>query len=118
MGQQLDLFAPKPKPKAKRSRKGKAERMETEDECSARTVREEMAAITCRLHAPRLVCPDCPGVTATDGYGFPHSSECRGLTPVRICPHCLFPYARGSWSPKHAACTFDGCVERRKPCSE
>ena len=70
-------------------------------------------ATGCPLHAPECVCCACPGVTATDGYGFPHPGDYRGLKPVRVCAHCSYPVPREHWDDKTNACTYEGCCERR-----
>jgi hypothetical protein len=42
----------------------------------------------CPHHAEDAVCTECPGHTATDGYGFPHPTEAKGLRRLQRCKHC------------------------------
>jgi hypothetical protein len=91
VGEQLDMFgAPPPPPKPR------AAKAETEDQRSARAVREELPPV-CHEHGPSNVCDGCPGY-GTDASGFVHRSECHGRIPLRKCRRCKRLTTPGSWN--------------------
>jgi hypothetical protein len=63
----------------------------------------------CTSHPATDVCPACPGVTATDGVGFPHPSVAGERRAVQRCRRCRRLVPRLKWW--HApAKAFFGCV--------
>jgi hypothetical protein len=75
---------------------------ETEDQCSARVVREEMraarSAYQCPAHGPDSVCMECMECFPLDLLGFVRSSAAAGRMPVRRCRRCKRMRTMGEWN--------------------
>ena len=108
IGEQLGLFGALPRAPAKPKQ---AAQPESEDACSARVVRAELAAVPCSHHGPGYVCEFCPAAYHTDGLGFVHPSECAGRLALRRCARCLEMRTAGRWNHATSFATLGVCLD-------
>lgn len=91
---QFALFAQDPPARVTRKRP----KADTEDQRSARQVRDELAPWPCVHHSQHYCCDECDERFPTDGAGFPHRQDAGGRKPMRICASCKFPRPPDKWN--------------------